>query len=203
MVRVLLLQRNAENYAKDKGPSGFKSSHWPDELNPISHIRRKIYDDPKYKEVYFVEELQSDWAREGRAKGFATDITKDSVKQSGYSVYKAKSNLGTDAYFLESKATDRRLTNIGYDTEAEAWEGLITHLKNTSQAVPNNPLLKNWQELSIKRALKDAVDSNAEYFSWINGEQTSARYNLSKQVDNIKWGEHPTSIQKGLREVEI
>lgn len=53
--------------------------------------------------------------------------------------------------------------------------------------MPNNPLLKNWQELSIKRALKEAVDNNSEYFAWINGEQTSARYNLATQVDNVRW----------------
>src|SRR3990167_4074551 len=182
-------RRIAENYAKDKGPSGFKSSHWPDELNPISHIRRKIYDDPKYKEVYFVEELQSDWAREGRAKGFATEITKDTAKQQGFLVYKAKSSTGGEAYFINNETDPyfhrKGFTNTGFDTEAEAWNNVIKKLKETSGAIPNTPLLKNWQELSIKRALKDAVDSNAEYFSWTTGEQQAARYNLSKQVDNI------------------
>ena len=53
--------------------------------------------------------------------------------------------------------------------------------------VPNHPLLKNWQEMSIKRALKEAVDNDAEYFAWINGAQTKARYNLSKDIENVNW----------------
>jgi len=53
--------------------------------------------------------------------------------------------------------------------------------------VPQHPLLKNWQELSIKRALQEAVKDDAKYFSWITGEQTSARYNLATQVEKVKW----------------
>ena len=58
--------------------------------------------------------------------------------------------------------------------------------------VPNHPLLKNWQEMSIKRALKEAVDNDAEYFAWINGAQTKARYNLSKDIENVNWGTSKT-----------
>jgi len=52
---------------------------------------------------------------------------------------------------------------------------------------PQHPLLKNWQELTVKKGLKEAVDSDAEYFSWITGEQTSNRYNLSTQIDEVTW----------------
>ncbi|MBP6914419.1 hypothetical protein KBB74_02905, partial [Candidatus Parcubacteria bacterium] len=54
--------------------------------------------------------------------------------------------------------------------------------------IPQNENLKNWQKLSIKRALKDAVDNNSDYFAWTTGEQQSARYDLAKEVDVIKWG---------------
>jgi len=56
-----------------------------------------------------------------------------------------------------------------------------------NKGVPNNPLLKNWQVPTVKRALREAVDSGADYFAWINGSQTSARYNLATQVDSVKW----------------
>lgn len=55
-----------------------------------------------------------------------------------------------------------------------------------------HPLLKNWQEPTIKRALKDAVDSKADYFAWISGGQTSARYNLATHIDEVKWGKANT-----------
>lgn len=108
----------------------FKSSHW-DEPNVLAHLRlnERTY---KGKPVTFMEELQSDWARELRA--------------------------GKD--------------------------------------VPQNPALKNWQTLSVKRALKEAVDNNSEYFAWINGEQTSARYNLATHVKEVKWEKGATDTKR-------
>lgn len=118
-----------EEKIKDTGK--FQSSHWSGEPNVVSHLRMN---DRTYngKKVAFMEELQSDWAREERA---------------------GKTNV-------------------------------------------TSPLLKNWQEMTIKRALKDAVDNDAEYFAWINGEQTSARYNLATQVDNVDWEIDPSSAKR-------
>jgi len=48
--------------------------------------------------------------------------------------------------------------------------------------VNDNPLLKNWQELSIKRALKEAL-TTVLIISMDYGEQQAARYNLSTQVE--------------------
>jgi hypothetical protein len=45
----------------------------------------------------------------------------------------------------------------------------------------------NFNVTRIKAALKDAVDSGAEYFAWINGRQTSNRYNLATKLDEVKW----------------
>src|SRR3990167_10984831 len=98
----------------------FKSAHW-DEPNVIAHLRmnERTY---KGKKVDFMEELQSDWAREGRSKGFATEITKDSAKEAGFTVNKAKSNLGTDAYFIDNPKDQyfhrKGFTNTGFNTEA-------------------------------------------------------------------------------------
>jgi len=41
--------------------------------------------------------------------------------------------------------------------------------------------------MRIKRALQEAVKDDAEYFAWINGEQTSARYNLATNVEKVSW----------------
>lgn len=167
----------------------FKSSHW-DEPNVISHIRmnERTYNG---KKVAFMEELQSDWAREGRDKGFSKEITKETAKEQGFTVEKSKSTTGDEAYFIDNTTDEffyrKGFPNTGFDTEAEAWDSVIKKLKETTGAVPNNPLLKNWQELSIKRALQEAVNSNAKYFAWINGPQTAARYNLSKEIENIGW----------------
>lgn len=111
--------------------SNYKSPHW-DEPNVISHIRMNDRVTPDGKKVAFMEELQSDWARDLR-------------------------------------------------TFPEGYEFL-----GKKKPIPELPI-KNWQEPTVKRALKDAVDSDAEYFAWINGDQTSARYNLATYVDDVRW----------------
>ena len=112
----------------------FKSPHW-DEFNVISHLRmnERTY---KGEKVSFMEELQSDWAKEVRERGTPESLSKEGIPFGG---------------------------------------------------TPSSPLLKNWQETTIKRALQEAVASNAKYFAWITGEQTSARYNLATQVKDVKW----------------
>jgi len=151
---------------------GFKSAHW-DEPNVISHLRLndRTY---KGKKVTFMEELQSDWAREGRDKGFAFNKNKLSAKKVD----------NTWEVFYEGKRIE---TNYQAKTAQEAINDAIKSNIEIDKSIPYNENLKNWQELSIKRALKDAVDNGSDYFSWTTGEQQAARYNLSKQVRQINW----------------
>src|SRR3989344_3598156 len=89
---------------------------------------------------------------------------------------------GKKVAFMEELQSDwARLARQSKDFELE------TGLKTKTLQTPLHPLLKNWQEPTVKRALQEAVDSKAEYFSWISGEQTSARYNLATQVENVEW----------------
>ena len=160
----------------------FKSSHW-DEPNVISHLRlnERTY---KGKKVTFMEELQSDWARELRSKGEnKMPIEGEDFRLKYNSVYKT--------YTIEDlkgggeKGSSYRTRALAYEAADEIFSG----------GVVSNPLLKNWQELSVKRALKEAVDNNSEYFAWINGEQTSARYNLATKLKSVNW--RTTSGQGG------
>ena len=139
------------------GDKTYQSSHWS-EPNVISHIRmnERTVDGKKYA---FMEELQSDWAREGRDKGFAGEMTLDEIAQQKY---------GKPYSELSSSQKDMVV-------------------QRDSRGVPNNPLLKDWQIPTTKRALIEAVDSGADRFAWINGEQTSARYNLATHLEDVKW----------------
>lgn len=46
-----------------------KNQHWPDK-NVIAHIRMKDSEGPNGEKILHVEELQSDWAQDGRREGF-------------------------------------------------------------------------------------------------------------------------------------
>jgi len=189
----------------------FKSSHW-DEPNVISHIRlnERTYDG---KKVTFMEELQSDWAREGRQKGFIGNESENVKAQlAAQKELDSYNTLLEEKYAKNVPENQKRMTVLMDATDAEKakldelfknYEDL-TNLKEIKSGIPNNPLLKNWQELSVKRALKEAVDNDSAYFAWINGEQTAARYNLSKEIDNINWKNGEMSVSpKGADDIEI
>lgn len=141
----------------------------------ISHLRinKRTY---KGKKVTFMEEAQSDWAREGRDRGFAREA-KD--------VYEIRQDGG------RFQAVDRETGKVApfnsFSTKAKAEQ----HLNNYGKlkGLPFHPLVKGnkWQEPTVKRALQEAVADDADYFAWINGDQTSARYNLATYLDDVNW----------------
>jgi hypothetical protein len=55
------------------GIQNFESSHW-DEPNVVSHIRMNDRTDFNGNKVLFIEEMQSDWAQQGRKKGFGQEV---------------------------------------------------------------------------------------------------------------------------------
>ena len=64
-----------ENYREIRyrlaGPEKFREgSHFPDDVNNVFHARVTDRVDTKGNNVLFVEELQSDWAQQGRRSGF-------------------------------------------------------------------------------------------------------------------------------------
>ncbi len=178
--------KESASRSMDRDYGGFKSSHW-DDKNVISHLRMN---DRTYngKKVAFMEELQSDWAREAREKGTSLDKKLEWNPQPSGDLRATLGNRefvitkeGSKAYVYEQNGL------LGQTVDSIETAKKMAQEHAGKGAIPNHPLLKNWQEPTIKRALKDAVDSDAEYFSWINGEQTSARYNLATHVKNVIW----------------
>jgi len=175
----------------------FKWSH-REQPNVLAHLRmnERTYN---WKKVTFMEELQSDWAREYRKWWWWATPEELARLENATKEYEDRQKI------MASKKTTEETTPGNYKVKTTATKAdfdktdkLRTEKEiaesevNKKLQVPWNPLLKNRQELAIKRALKEAVDNGAEYFAWINWEQTAARYNLSKQVDYISWKEDKT-----------
>lgn len=51
----------------------YQSGHWNQQPNVLAHVRLTDREDLNGNKVLFVEEIQSDWAQEGRDRGFKTD----------------------------------------------------------------------------------------------------------------------------------
>jgi len=181
----------------EEGKPIFTSSHFPEEKNPVAHLRRKIYDTKKYGQVEFMEEAQSDWARGAREQGF-TKPDKDTafkelskkLEDKGYEL-----DIDMDGSYFPTKngkivdytdlPNDVKTTLDSYATKYETY----SDLKEVG-GVPFHPLVQGnkWQEPTVKRGLQEAVANDSDYFSWITGEQTSARYNLATHLDGVSWG---------------
>lgn len=178
------------------GNATYKSSHW-DEPNVLAHLR---LNDRTYngKKVTFMEELQSDWAREGRDKGFIQNIPKPTLPEGMKMTYNGDTwkVVDKDGKLVPNKLTGEGDAYAGTEDIALARAIGDDSFIKSKNGVPNNPLLKNWQEMSVKRALLDAVYNDSKYFSWINGDQTSARYKLSKEINNVEWNK-ATPLREG------
>jgi hypothetical protein len=161
---------------KDK--QGFKSSHW-DEPNVISHARINDRTTPDGKKILFIEEIQSDWAREGREKGFQVarkeiPLHRTAPKDDGFTIVDTHGNdLTPNSKFRTPQEAEREFDRF-----------INPSFKG---AVPFHPLLKSWQEFTLKRILEKAVKEGYDGIAWTTGEQQANRYDLSKQVDRITY----------------
>lgn len=174
------------------GPE-FRSSHW-DEPNIIAHVRFNERTDADGNRVLFLEELQSDWAQQGKRKGFDTGAKRIATK-----VEKK------DGYFEVTDQNGRFLTNV-YEAmprneagrardEAEALAIAQDRADNAPQTVsgrgvPTGPFVQKteaWVALALKRMIRWAAENGFDRIAWTTGEQQADRYDLSKRVSRVEF----------------
>jgi len=167
--------------------SSYLSSHW-EEPNVIAHIRMNDRTGPNGEKVLFVEEIQSDWAREAREKGIA-GANEPTTKQFGISIGGSEPNI----FFNTKELAKERIADIkdNYSEPLTIVEvDRIVRTGAKKEGVPGQPFLKNWEELTLKRVLRMAAEEGYDRVAWINGEQTADRYDLSKKVSKIVYRKH-------------
>ncbi len=193
----------------------FKSAHW-DEFNIIAHTRiddRIIPSDkaerfdedyqrwvneggrgksPNPKDygqdqrILFIEEIQSDWAREGRKKGFKNNGDKnrfDEIVKRLREIEK-ENNVRSDDLdgLVKLQETNKEYRELGE-------EGSKINPNYEGNKVPDMPFRSNWHEFVMKRLLREAAEKGYDKLAWTTGEQQAERYDLSKKIDEIKYKE--------------
>lgn len=171
----------------------YKSAHW-DQPNVLAHIRMNDRTDADGNRVLFIEEIQSDWAQEGRKKGFIRPLNLSSED-----VYISDDD-GT--FHVRKKSDDSVVTIDGIKdfiskSIAEIYtKALDRGVKETKSGVPSAPFVtdtKAWTSLSLKRITALAASEGYDKVAFINGEQSADRYDLSEQVDEIRY-EHDEDL---------
>lgn len=197
-----VLRNRYQDYLGEAGKdisktNNFKSTHW-DEPNVVAHARLAEHTEivPKSKitsvedvadninrersgkQTTLLEELQSDWAREGRDRGFSEGkVDKD--------LENFVNKLEKQEEIEDIRDEIAYKYDIGGPSEFVD-DALISLYEKQKRGIPNHPALKNWQEHGLKHAIKEAVDAGSDTLSWVTGEQTARRYDLSKQIDEIE-----------------
>jgi hypothetical protein len=186
-----------------KDPKPYQSGHW-DQPNVLAHIRLNDRTDADGSKVLFVEEIQSDWAQEGKKKGFATptDIKPVTSKEMDTFVdtmldeYVAQSvAAGADRVRAEREGLHMQYSDLAQAVgRADEYErmraGRTLAARGVDPAVPRAPFVDKtdkWVALAMKRIIKMAVDGGYDKVAFVNGDQSAERYDLSNQVNYIQW----------------
>jgi hypothetical protein len=158
------------------------------DANRLAHIFLDERKDAKGNNVLFVQEMQSDWAQQGRDKGFAI-VNK---LPEGYSV---KQDLIVSGQPWGVVDKNGQFVTAGFhrskeDAVAEVIQRLNTYKLPTAPFVTNT---EDWVNLALKRVIKEAVDNDIDTVAFIKGGQAADKYSLRTFVDYISADRKTTS----------
>lgn len=165
--------------------------------------------------VLFIEEIQSDWAQQGKKRGFAEqaypEIEKsiidgsriDDLDDAVRGVQDAAgitTGDGAGMYFSGSKAERwARETPQQREQWLRDWLRDETGFGNNTK-VPLAPFVgktEAWVALTLKRMIRYAAENGFDRVAWTTGAQQAERYTsaLRKSVDEIEWKKTDKGVQ--------
>jgi hypothetical protein len=154
-------------YASRKNVDEYKSSHFPEQENPLAHIRVNDRIDSEGKKMLLIEEVQSDWHQAGREQGYETKELKNALEE--YDRLSRK-------YANNGKLPPDELARI---------KELQPIVSGKAGGVPDAPFKDTWYQLALKRAIQHAAENGYDRIGLTTGKQQADRFDLSKQVDRI------------------
>ena len=182
-----------DQQANKKLPENFKSSHF-EEPNILAHVRFNTRRTQDGKNILFIEEIQSDWAQEGKKKGYKSDKDKLFKDLAAKGIFQdRKSTIETSFIDKEGNQIYHPNSNVPQKASPEqdaAIDEFYKEYQNISNAsIPDMPYKKTdqWVGLALRRMVRYAIDNGFDAIAWTPGEVQNERYDLSKQVDKITY----------------
>lgn len=221
----LMRQKQEETAARQRAESpGYTQNrfvvpgHWDQLDNPIAHTRLKTRNFPEHGKVLHEDEAQSDWASQGREKGFH-DIGERERLEAFLRDYSETRDAAEEA--LRAELEPKFGPDWGDTPEAvQAFKERVQPLMDarneaerqlrqiqTERSIPSAPYVgktEHWSDLAAKDVLAHALENDFDKI-FITGPQEQAKRwssQLRQAVDNVKWGsgEKPLS-QDSLMDV--
>jgi hypothetical protein len=174
---------NATYEAKQRGETSvpYRSSHFPEQENPLAHIRVNDRIDSEGKKMLLIEEVQSDWHQAGREKGYKGQLTS---LPDDYFVSEMKRSDDDIVYEIRKKSDPDVLINRDYNRQS-AINGAVNLLNETVMGVPDAPFKDTWYQLALKRAIQHAAENGYDRIGLTTGSQQAKRFDLSQQIGQI------------------
>jgi hypothetical protein len=135
------------------------------------------------KRLLHVEELQSDWAQEGRDKGFY-DLDKP------YQVFDWGKEKPLANYATEEEALEH-IKSLPADAELSLRNMASTNRPDMPHVAPYVQNTQHWTDLALKNVLREAAMGGYDGIVFTPGQAQADRYGLEKQVDRLEY--HPAS----------
>jgi len=99
----------------DKKNLSFNASHF-DEENIVAHFRTTDIKGPNGEKALFIEEIQSDWAQQGRSRGFeVSEAERENIENTANEIFKKHENE-LSKYTIQ--VGDKRIPYMEYRTDA-------------------------------------------------------------------------------------
>jgi hypothetical protein len=175
--------------------SKFESSHYPEARNPIAHLRVNHREDIEGKPTLFIEEMQSDWGQTGKKYGFSTSEKLPDI-DAGDLLAKYGDKLNSNQKDWLHRFTGRWESvmndiNLGFKPDSamddlhKEYTEWISKQKTGISPGPYVQDTKDWTALTLKQAIKEAVDNGKTQVAWTTGAQQADRYDLSKRLSSV------------------
>jgi hypothetical protein len=166
-------EAEVDRIKKETKDKTYSSSHW-DEPNALSHLRvsDRVTDG---KKTLLVDEVQSDWHQAGRERGYAGELPKNwSVNEDDLLGWVVRNE---DGEAIGSGSTKQ--------------EALNASTQGSSGRVPDAPYKDDWYQLTLRRAIKEAIDGGYDRVALPTGARVNERFDLSKQIESISHQKNP------------
>lgn len=170
----------------------YTSSHFTDIPNYVAHMRLDERTDSSGKPGLFIEEIQSDRHQAGREKGYVGETDLAEAKKKAERLKELQPRLTElNQKYINSKATPEeeaeRSALMAEKAEIERSTNVNLRGDATGNGIPDAPFRKDWSVQMFKRALRDAIANGKEWIGWTSGETQAERYDLSKEVSEIRY----------------
>jgi hypothetical protein len=157
-------------------------SHLGDIDNPILHTRNSEREIPGRGKVWHQEEVQSDWAQQGREKGFQQPKLNPAEKKE---LDELLGRIGPESS-PEDKARYRELSDRDVAAATNSGIPQAPHVRDT----------EHWLDLAAKDTLKNAIEGGHDHIFITGGQEQAKRWGneLRKAVDNVSWDSPENNI---------